>query len=157
MLERGEAGYAKFDDVAESVDCDREMSSLIGTTGELVSTDNPALTSSSGAVGAVRVAFLAWLAGGADSPPRWKGGGDNVVKGVLSVMTDVAKLSSSSLSSVSSAMSSGIVKPGVVSVFAGGQGTSSDKNLLRDSGERSRDRMLPDGVMLRVSLDISCS
>lgn len=73
------------------------------------------------------------------------------MKELLSVTAVSAKLSSSSFSSVSSSISSGIENPGAASMFAEVAGRSSDKNFLRDSGDSSRDRMLPDGVTLRDS------
>lgn len=70
------------------------------------------------------------------------------MKGMLSEVVEVAKLSSSS--SFSSAMSSGMASE-ILSVESRDsvEGESSERNRRRDSGEMSLDRLPSEGVTLR--------
>lgn len=102
------------------------------------------------------------LGGGALSPVamdgncaealRMKEGGDRVVKGMLSSVGEVvrvAKLSSSSISSTISSWSHSVDLLVLVSTAAGA--SSPSRNLLKASGEMSRDRELAaEGAALRA-------
>lgn len=140
--ERGEVG---LDDVVENEKCDRGMFTLIQVESGASTGAGGALASNRGPSGTMVAVDSFFDPGSNDEVLRWVGGGDSIVTGAVSDAALVAKLSSSSFSSM---ISSGIQSFGEGSTVGCTKGASSDKKRLKDSGDMSRERMLPDGVVL---------